>query len=80
MVQADISKPEEINRLFATVLNRFGRSDILINNAAIGLERVPFIEAAYGDMLEMVKTNLMGPMLCSPRAVRIMENQATERY
>jgi len=75
LVQADIGKPEEIDRLFTTVLNKFGALDILINNAAIALERVPFMEATYEDILEMVKTNLIGPMLCSQRAVRIMEKQ-----
>jgi len=75
LVQADVTKLTDIKRLFSTVIKEFGAVDILINNAAIGTDKVPFMEAAYDDFLEMVNADLIGPMMCSQHAVKIMEKQ-----
>ena len=58
MVQADVSKEEDVKRLFKTVTDKFSTVDILINNAAIGTDKRPFMEASYEDMKEMIDTDI----------------------
>jgi 3-oxoacyl-[acyl-carrier protein] reductase len=74
-VQADVSKPEDVERLFRSAVERFGTVDVLVNNAAIGTDKVPFMEATFADIAEMLHTDLTGAMLCAQQAVRIMEKQ-----
>lgn len=79
LIQADVTKPEDVERLFRTVVDKLKTVDVLINNAAIGTDIVPFIvpfmEATYSDILKMINTDLISAMLCSQQAVRIMEKQ-----
>lgn len=75
LIQADVTKPEDIERLFRTVVDKLKTVDVLINNAAIGTDIVPFMEATYPDILKMINTDLISAMLCSQKAVRIMEKQ-----
>lgn len=75
LVQADVSKPEDIKRLFEEVEKKFGTVHILINNAAIPNDKVPYLEASYEDIVELVHTDLIGPMLCSQIAVKYMQKQ-----
>lgn len=75
LVQADVSKPEDVERLFKTVTDTFGRLDILINNAALGTDKHPFMEATYDDMKEMIDADLTSVLMCSQLAARIMEVQ-----
>ncbi|HTH72219.1 MAG TPA: SDR family oxidoreductase [Candidatus Pristimantibacillus sp.] len=75
LVQADVSKPEDVERLFKTVMDTFGAVDILINNAAIGTDRVPFIESTYDDMKLMIDTDLISVFMCSQAAAKIMDKQ-----
>jgi 3-oxoacyl-[acyl-carrier protein] reductase len=75
LVQADVSKPKEVDKLFQGAVDHFGTVDILINNAAIGTDKVPFMEASFEDILEMINTDLISAMLCAQKAVRIMEPQ-----
>jgi 3-oxoacyl-[acyl-carrier protein] reductase len=77
LVQADVSKPDDVERLFQSTLNHFGTVDILINNAAIGTDKVPFMEAEFADILEMLNTDLTSAMLCAQKAARIMEKQGS---
>src|SRR5215204_4160674 len=43
LVQVDISKPEDVKRLFEEVEKKFGTVDILINNGAIPNDKVPYL-------------------------------------
>lgn len=76
-VQADVSKPNDVERLFQSAVGRVGTVDVLINNAAIGTDKVPFMEATFADMVEMLNTDLTSAMLCAQKAVRIMESQGS---
>lgn len=75
IVQADVSLPEDIEKLFSTVIDHFGIIDILINNAAIGTDNAPFMQAQFEDFTEMINTNLIGPMICSQYVIKIMQKQ-----
>lgn len=73
LVQADVSKPDDVKHLFDEAVEKFGTVDILINNAAYPAERVPFFEAKQEDIMELMNTNVISTMLCSQRAVEIMK-------
>ncbi|MDQ3098221.1 MAG: SDR family oxidoreductase [bacterium] len=75
LVQADVSNPDDIKRLFNEVEKRFDTVDVLINNAAIPNDKVPYLDAGYEQIVELVHTDLIGPMLCSQVAIRYMQKQ-----
>lgn len=75
LVQADVSNEEDVERLFKTVLDKFGTVDVLINNAAIGTDKRPFMDATYEDMKEMIDTDITSVFMCSKRAAKIMQKQ-----
>lgn len=75
LIQADVGNEKDIKRLFNSVVNTFGTIDILINNAGISIEKTPFMEATHSDILGVVNANLVGPMLCSQYAAKIMKKQ-----
>lgn len=52
LVQADVSKPEDIEELFKAVTDKFGTVDILINNAASPAEKMPFFDSTQKDLLD----------------------------
>ena len=75
LVQADVSKEDDVKRLFKEVLDRFGTVDILINNAAIGTDKRPFMEASYNDFQEIIQTDITSVFMCSQQAALIMQKQ-----
>ena len=75
LVKADVSKPEGVKHLFDAVMNEYSKLDILINNAAIGTDKVPYMEAGYDDMREMLDACLTSVFMCSQEAVKIMSKQ-----
>lgn len=76
-VRADQSKVEDIERVFAEVDSKFGRLDILVNNAAVFTGSVTKFSAE--EIAYCVNVNLIGYMLCTKEAIRRMEqNQPTD--
>ncbi len=75
LVQADVSNPKDVERLFSEVEKKFGTVHILINNAAIPNDQVPYLEASYEDIVELVNTDLIGPMICTQHAIKYMQKQ-----
>lgn len=73
IIQADVSKIDDIDRLFKEIEDKFGRLDILINNAAIPNDKVPYLEASPEHITELINTDIVGPMLCSQKAVSLMK-------
>jgi 3-oxoacyl-[acyl-carrier protein] reductase len=73
LIQADVSKEEDVERLFQEVVDKFGRVDILINNAAIGTDKKPYMEASYDDMKEMIDADITSVLMCSQRAAKLMD-------
>ena len=75
LVQADVSKKADVTRLFKEVVEAFGTVDILINNAAIGTDKRPFMEASYDDFQEMIQTDITSVFMCTQQAALIMQKQ-----
>lgn len=71
-IAVDVSHEPAVIALFEEVTERFGRLDILVNNAAI-FPKKPFLEvdAAFWDSLQAV--NLRGTFLCLREAIRHMK-------
>jgi len=76
---ADIADPGAVKALFAATLARFGRLDLLFNNAGMGLPAVPVEDVAFADWQAIVGVNLTGAFLCSQEAFRIMKRQGGGR-
>ncbi|MGW0816788.1 SDR family oxidoreductase [Streptomyces viridiviolaceus] len=75
-VRADVSRPEDVTALFAAVRDRFGRLDLLFNNAGtFGPGGVPVEELSYDAWRHVVDTNLNGAFLCAQAAYRQMKEQ-----
>jgi NAD(P)-dependent dehydrogenase (short-subunit alcohol dehydrogenase family) len=74
-VPTDISQPEEVAGLFEAVRERFGRLDLLFNNAGMGTPPVPLEDLAFEQWSATVGVNLTGAFLCTQEAFRIMRAQ-----
>ena len=75
-VPTDVADPVSIRALFATVKERFGRLDLLFNNAGMGAPPVPFEDLPLEKWQAVVDTNLTGPFVCTQEAMRIMKAQS----
>jgi NADP-dependent 3-hydroxy acid dehydrogenase YdfG len=75
-VQADVTDPESVAGLFEAVRQRWGRVDLLVNNAGIPGPAGAVDEVSWADWREVVDTNLTGAFLCAHHAVRMMKAQA----
>lgn len=73
-VQADVSKPADVDRLFEETLAHFGRLDILVNNAGIE-SKAPFWEVPLDEYNRIVGVDLTGAWLCSQHAAQQMIKQ-----
>jgi len=69
---AHIAEEDQVDRLFAAVLDRFGRLDILINNVGMNLLTPSTVDADAAAWRKIIDTNLTGPYLCARQAARAM--------
>ncbi len=68
----DIASEAAVLDLFATIKQRFGRLDILVNNAAIADGFLPALEQTSADLEKVLDVNVTGAFLCAREAVRLM--------
>ncbi len=74
-VVADVTDPVAVAVLFETVRERFGRLDLLFNNAGAGAPPVPLEELTLQQWRQVVDVNLTGAFLCTQAAFRTMKSQ-----
>ena len=72
---ADISKPDGVKKLVDQCVSRFGRIDVLVNNASVLGPRVEIVEYPVDQWEEVLDVNLFGAFLLSKEVSRIMINQ-----
>lgn len=76
-VSTDVTDAGSVGRLFAAAKQRFGRLDVLFNNAGTGAPGTILLEDLSVEMwLGVVATNLTGPFLCTQEAFRMMKAQS----
>lgn len=75
VVPCDVADPAAVEQMFEATVQRFGRVDLLFNNAGSGAPAVPIDELAVEQWRTVVDANLHGSFLCARQAVRIMKRQ-----
>ena len=73
--QADVRHAEEVDSLFDAAIERFGRIDLLFNNAGIGARAVDVDELEVSEWQAVLETNIHGAFLCARRAFGQMKVQ-----
>jgi NAD(P)-dependent dehydrogenase (short-subunit alcohol dehydrogenase family) len=74
----DVAEAEFVERLFALAVSRFGRLDLLVNNAG-AFDGGPLDRLPVETWDRVLATNLRGPFLCTQAAMRIMKEQRSGR-
>ncbi|GAA2087210.1 SDR family oxidoreductase [Streptomyces albiaxialis] len=74
-VPTDVTDPEAVAALFAAVRERYGRLDLLFNNAGVFGPKRPVTDLTFEDWRHVVDVNLHGAFLCAQAAFRLMRDQ-----
>jgi NAD(P)-dependent dehydrogenase (short-subunit alcohol dehydrogenase family) len=74
-VPTDVGDAASVRTLFARTMERFGRLDLLFNNAGTGAPGIPLEDLTFEQWQNVVNVNLTGVFLCTQEAIRIMKAQ-----
>jgi NAD(P)-dependent dehydrogenase (short-subunit alcohol dehydrogenase family) len=74
-IPADVSRPDDVHRLFAEIREKQGRLDLLFNNAGRNAPAIPMEDLTYDQWTAVVNVNLTGAFLCAQEAIRLMKAQ-----
>ena len=74
-VPTDVTDEKSVKNLFETTVQRYGRVDLLFNNAGTGAPAVEIDDLALSDWNKVVAVNLTGVFLCTREAFRVMRQQ-----
>ena len=77
-VRCDVGDPAQVKSMFEQVESRYGRLDLLFNNAGGHTPGVPMEELTYAQWRSVLDANLTGPFLCAQQAIRIMKAQVPQ--
>jgi 3-oxoacyl-[acyl-carrier protein] reductase len=76
-ITCDVRSPESIDALFRAVRERFGRIDVLVNNAGVSQPSTPLEQTSLELWRAIIETNLTGVFLCTRAALPLMQAGAT---
>ena len=74
-IPTDVSNPDSVKALFAAVREKFGRLDLLFNNAGANAPGVAIEDLTFEQWSTVVGANLTGVFLCAQEAIRLMKSQ-----
>ena len=74
-VPTNVADPDSVRALFAKTRERFGRLDLLFNNAGVSSPAVPLEDFSFDKWKAVVDVNLHGVFLCLQEEFRIMKDQ-----
>ncbi|AVJ28337.1 SDR family oxidoreductase [Achromobacter spanius] len=77
-VPTDVTRPESVEALFNTIESRFGRLDLLFNNAGVNAPAVPMDELPLEKWFNAINTNVTGVYLCARAAFGLMRRQTPQ--
>jgi NAD(P)-dependent dehydrogenase (short-subunit alcohol dehydrogenase family) len=72
---ADVTDEESVDALFDAVRTRWGRVDVLFNNAGVSAPATPLHEFSLAQWRRLMDTNVTGAFLCARAAFRVMREQ-----
>lgn len=72
---ADVSNENQVVDLFRSARKKFGRLDLLFNNAGVSAPALPPEELSLEQWQTVVDANLTGPFLCTREAIKWMKEQ-----
>lgn len=76
VISSDVGDPASVQSLFDATTEKFGRLDVVFNNAGTNAPSTPLDELTYEQWTTVVNTNLTGVFLCSQAAFRTMKKQS----
>jgi hypothetical protein len=71
MIGCDVSDAEQVQGMIAKIIADYGRIDVLVNNAGIGMRR-PFAETDLATIEEILRVNYLGAVYCTHSALPSM--------
>jgi NAD(P)-dependent dehydrogenase (short-subunit alcohol dehydrogenase family) len=76
VLPSDITQPANVKDIFSKVKTKWGRLDVLFNNAGMGLPAVPMEDLTVEQWKSVVDINLNAMFYCTQEAIRIMKAQS----
>jgi NAD(P)-dependent dehydrogenase (short-subunit alcohol dehydrogenase family) len=76
LARTDVTDSGSVDALFAAIRDRFGRLDLLFNNAGTNVSGVTLEDLGFDDWNRVVSVNLTGMFLCAQGAFRMMRAQS----
>jgi NAD(P)-dependent dehydrogenase (short-subunit alcohol dehydrogenase family) len=74
--EVDVTDPAQVRALFEATRSKFGRLDVLFNNAGVGTPfGVNLEDLTFEQWRTVIDTNLTGAFLCTQQAFRLMKDQ-----
>ena len=74
-VPTDVGNPDSVAALFVQIKDKFGRLDVLVNNAGVSGMGMSFEDIGFEQWQNVVNINLTGSFLCAQGAFKIMKDQ-----
>lgn len=78
-LELDVTSEASVERLFATVVERFGRVDVLVNSAGVVSKKIPVVDLGVDEWQRVIDVDLLGVFLCSRSGARIMRERKSGR-
>lgn len=74
-IRCDVSDPNSVEEMFGEIESRFGRLNVLFNNAGTNMPSTNFGDITYDNWNRIINTNLTGAFLCARYAFDLMRSQ-----
>jgi NAD(P)-dependent dehydrogenase (short-subunit alcohol dehydrogenase family) len=74
----DVTDSAAVDAIFAQITDRFGRLDLLFNNAGVNVPKIPLDALEVADLRRIVDINLFGALLCARAAMSCMKRQTPQ--
>jgi NAD(P)-dependent dehydrogenase (short-subunit alcohol dehydrogenase family) len=74
-IVCDVSNPESVKSLFAEIKSKFGRVDLLFNNAGVVAPGVALEDVKIEDWQNVINVNISGVFYCTQQAFALMKTQ-----
>jgi NAD(P)-dependent dehydrogenase (short-subunit alcohol dehydrogenase family) len=76
VLSADLTQPDAVKQVFKELKDKWGRLDVLFNNAGMGAPAIPMEDLTWEQWKSVVDINLHAMFLCTQEAIRIMKAQS----